>query len=95
VRCRYKLTSKGFLNRLLHVRSIMSYNDEERIPAAVALMRQILWVEPQATSLLSFEGRDLAAIRSKLCRHGQLVLLEDRLVCVQSIPALDKSLLST
>ena len=43
--CRYKLTSQGFLARLLHVRSIMKYADVERIPAAVNLMREMLWVE--------------------------------------------------
>ena len=95
--CRYKLTSQGFFARLLHVRSIMKYADVERIPAAVDLMRQMLWVE---SLVVCFdEGSAEAAAVFKLCRVGQLVLLEEqgikRSVCYPSIPALDESLLST
>ena len=94
--CRYKLTSQGFLARLLHVRSIMKYADVERIPAAVDLMRQMLWVE---SPVVQFdEGSDEAAAVFKLCRVGQAVLLEEqgtkRLVCYPSIPALHEPQLS-
>ena len=74
MRRRYKLTSQKFLDRLLHVRSIMKYDDVESIPAAKDLMRQLLWVESLA---IKFPAEsDEAAAASKLCRHGQLVLLE-------------------
>ena len=95
--CRYKLTSQGFLARLLHVRSIMKYDDVERVPAAVSLMRQMLWVESLVVRF--HEGSAEAAAIFKLCRVGQSVLLEEegkkRLVCLSSIPALHESLLST
>ena len=43
--CRFKLMSRGFLSLLSHVRSMMKYDDVERIPAAVALLRQLLWAQ--------------------------------------------------
>lgn len=58
-----------------HVRSIMNYADVERIPAAVALMRQLLWADPMAISCA--EGYVEAAALSKLCRVGQVVLQEE------------------
>ncbi len=94
--CRYLLTSQGFLGRMLHVRSIMNYANAERIPAAMDLMRQMLWVEPLVVCF--DEGSAEAAAVFKLCRVGQAVLLEeqgnDRLVSCPGSPALDESLLS-
>ena len=57
----------------------------------------MLWVE---SLVVCFdEGSAEAAAVFKLCRVGQLVLLEEqgikRSVCYPSIPALDESLLST
>ena len=88
--CRYKLTSQGFLGRLLHVRSMMNYAYAERIPAALDLMRQMLWVEPLVVSY--DEGHAEAAVVFKLCRVGWAVLLEEqgnnRLFSHPGIPAL-------
>ncbi|KAK9818173.1 hypothetical protein WJX72_008225 [[Myrmecia] bisecta] len=72
----YKLTSRGFLSRLLHVRSIMKYEDVERIPAAVALLRQLLWVEPLAVNFPD-DSAEAAAVYM-LCRVGQIILQEDQ-----------------
>ena len=88
--CRYTLTSQGFLGRMLHVRSMMNYAYAERIPAALDLMRQMLWVEPLA---VSFDDRSAeAAAAFKLCRVGWAVLLEEqgnnRSFSHPSIPAL-------
>ena len=86
--CRYELTSQGFLGRLLHVRSMMNYAYAERVPAAMDLMRQMLWVEPLV--LCFNEGSAEAAAVSKLCRVGQAVLLEEqgtkRLMCYSKHP---------
>ena len=88
--CRYTLTSQGFLGRLLHVRSMMNYAYAERIPAALDLMRQMLWVEPLVVSY--DEGHAEAAAVFKLCRVGWAVLLEEqgnnRLFSHPGIPAL-------
>lgn len=71
---RYKLTLQKFLDRLLHVWSIMKCDDVESIPAAKDLMRQLLLVDSLA---MKFPAEsDEAAAAAKLCRHGQLVLLE-------------------
>ena len=86
--CRYKLTSQGFLGRLLHVRSMINYAYAERVPAAMHLMRQMLWVEPLV--LCFDEGSAEAAAIFKLCRIGQAVLLEEqgtkRFVCYSKHP---------
>ena len=95
--CRYLLTSQGFLGRMLHVRSMMNYASAERIPAAMHLMRQMLWVEP--LEIRFDEGSAEAAAVFKLCRVGQAVLLEEqgnnRSLSHPGSPALDESLLST
>jgi hypothetical protein len=75
----------------------MKYAYVERIPAAVDLMRQMLWVE---SLVVCFDaGSAEAAVVSQLCRAGQLVLQEEesiqRSVCCLCISALDGSLLST
>ncbi|EIE18315.1 hypothetical protein COCSUDRAFT_68290 [Coccomyxa subellipsoidea C-169] len=77
----HKLTSRGFFSRLLHVRSIMKYEDVEKIPAAVALLRQLLWVDPLPVRFA--DGSAEAAAVYKLCRAGQVTLEEspaDRLM---------------
>ena len=71
---RYKLTSQKFLDRLLHVRSIMKCDYVESIPGAKDLMRQLLWVESLAMKFPAESEEAAAAFM--LCRHGQLVLLE-------------------
>ena len=81
--------------RLLHVRSIMRDADAERIPAAMDLMRRMLWVE---SLVVRFDGGSAeAAAVSELCRVGQAALVQEqgikRLVCYLSIRALDESLL--
>ena len=75
----------------------MNHADVESIPAAMHLMRQMLWVEPLAVCF--DEGSAEAAAVFKLCRVGQAALLEEqgmkRSVCYTSIRALDGFLLST
>lgn len=70
----------------------MKYADLERIPAAVAVLRQLLWVEPLVVRFdeSSAERRAIA----KLCRAGQVILqeeqLENRWVNHLGMPAQDK-----
>ena len=85
------------MGRLLHVRSMMRDADMERIPAAMDLMRRMLWVE---SLVVCYDGGSAeAAAVSELCKVGQAVLVQEqgieRLVCYLSIRALDDSLLST
>ena len=85
------------MGRLLHLRSIMRDADMERIPAAMDLMRRMLWVE---SLVVCFDGGSTeAAAVSELCRVGQTMLVEEqgieRLVRYPSIRAPNESLLST
>ena len=53
----------------------MQYDVIERIPAAVALLRQLLWVESLPVRFAD-ESTDAAAV-NKLCKVGQTILQED------------------
>lgn len=53
----------------------MKYEDVEKIPAAVALLRQLLWVEPLPVGFAD-DSAEAAAV-SKLCRVGQVTLQEN------------------
>ena len=52
----------------------MKYDYVERIPAAIALLRQLLWVEPLPVGFAD-DSAEAAAV-SKLCRFGQVTLQE-------------------
>lgn len=53
----------------------MKYEYVEKIPAAVALLRQLLWVEPLPVGFAD-DSAEAAAV-SKLCRGGQVTLQEN------------------
>jgi len=53
----------------------MKYEDVEKIPAAVALLRQLLWVESLPVGFAD-DPAEAAAV-SKLCRVGQVTLQEN------------------
>ena len=72
--CRFKLTSRRFLSHLLHVRSMMKYDDVVQIPAAVAVLRQLLWVQ----NLVADVTAESQMAVSILCKMGQIVLEENR-----------------
>ena len=68
-----KLTSHDFYAHLQHMPSIMSDAELERAPAALNVMRQLLWVDSLVVCLDA--GSPQAAAISKLCKIGQVVLL--------------------
>lgn len=53
----------------------MQYDVIERTPAAVALLRQLLWVESLPVRFAN-DSAEAAAV-NRLCRVGQTILQED------------------
>lgn len=53
----------------------MKYEYVEKIPAAIALLRQLLWLESLPVGFAD-DSAEAAAV-SKLCRGGQVTLQEN------------------
>ena len=77
--CRFKLMSRGFLSPLSHVRSMMKYDDVERIPVAVALLRQLLWAQSLVPKIRCRAPRGIYCLRALIASQPSKRLIVSQL----------------